>query len=120
MEMKNKVESAESVFVVNPMNAKNSLIKVKKKIETLDFTELGSAYPIKEMDKIEESVVSGKDFYPPKCTFLPTPGLLRAFIRATLKFSQTDSQERFLLRFGLVDDIHWYFRNEEEINKIKV
>ena len=51
----------------------------------------------------------------PKLVFLPSENLARIFIRANCRHSKTDSLQKFLLRFGLVENLSWYLDKEKTI-----
>ena len=48
---------------------------------------------------------------PPKTRFVPDRAILRVMIEANLKYSKKDNEQKFLLRFGLLDDPNWYLHN---------
>ena len=39
---------------------------------------------------------------PPKTIFLPSKEIIRMFIKANIKWGRTDTEENFLMRFGLM------------------
>jgi hypothetical protein len=106
--MKNTISSFTSLQLINPYSdrgledAQNALIPVTFSVDV---------YPkkiIKEL--IETSEAKGTPIKPPKCIFLPNKQMIRQMIRAAMKWGKTDTEEAFLLRFGLLDDPNWYLK----------
>lgn len=106
--MKNTISSFTSLQLINPFSdrgledAKNALIPVTFSIDV---------YPKKIVAEIiEKSETTGTVIKPPKCIFLPNKQMIRLMIRAAFKWAKTDTEEAFLLRFGLLDDPNWYLK----------
>ena len=52
-----------------------------------------------------------KPLQPPGVIFMPSKRILRIMIEANIEHSQTESLEKYLLRFGLVTNPLWYLNN---------
>ena len=52
-----------------------------------------------------------RKFRPPKTMFLPNREMIRIMIHANIKWSKTDKIDRFLLRFGILENFSWYLAN---------
>ena len=103
IDLTNTVDSFETVFVLDPFD-KNSINKVKKRVEQMEFYDVNSTYSAKIMGGIRESINAG-DNQPPKCMFLPSQELIRNMVKANVLFAKTDTKEQFLLRFGLLEKL---------------
>ena len=103
IDLTNTVDSFETVFVLDPFD-KNSINKVKKRVEQMEFYDVNSTYSAKIMGGIRESINVG-DNQPPKCMFLPSQELIRNMVKANVLFAKTDTKEQFLLRFGLLEKL---------------
>ena len=68
-------------------------------VKTFDFyTEV---YPQSVMQSLIEALVNKEKVQAPKCIFVPDKRLIKEMIKALLKYGPKDSEEIFLLRFGL-------------------
>jgi len=63
------------------------------------YTEV---YPKYIFGAIIESIKKKETVKPPKCVFVPNKEVMRSMIKALVKYGSKDSDEVFLLRFGLI------------------
>jgi hypothetical protein len=104
METKNKVHSFEEVALCDPSCTLKSLENAKETVRIFDFyTEV---YPSYIMQAIMEALNNNEKVQPPKCVFIPETEMLRVMIRALVEHGNKDTEEVFLLRFGLVKTIN--------------
>jgi len=118
MDFINRVKSFEEVLMINPMDEEASAAQVKKTIASYDFD--GQVYS----KKIVAEYMSHENLYRklpklPKTLFIPSDTLMKQMIDANIKFAGGDSFDRFLLRFGCVENVHWhmeYLRTNKGLN----
>jgi hypothetical protein len=99
MDRTNTVSNFYELGMSDPTKTKSSLKDALSEVGTFDFyTEV---YPSSVMKSIIEAVKNKEKVQPPKCIFKPDDSLLNQMISAVLKYGAKDSEETFLLRFGL-------------------
>ena len=108
LDLKNKIESFSSVLLVDPFNQAKSLQLAESQIISYDFAK--EVYPSFNIKEILEATKEKRNIKPPKCIFLPSREIVRAMIRAIMKWGNSDTEEAFFLRFGLLDEPNWYFK----------
>ena len=74
----------------------------------MNIQDLGSVYPFATMDDIEERIATKRTYEAPRMIFLPNKEILTTMVKANLDYSKTDSLDRFLLRFGFLQDPNVY------------
>ena len=50
--------------------------------------------------------IAKKNKQPPRCIFVPTPIMAKAMVRAILSKPKNESDENFLLKFGLIEEFN--------------
>ena len=99
MDRTNTVSNFYELGMTDPMKTKESLKDALSEVGTFDFfTEV---YPSSVMKSIVESIKNQEKVQPPKCIFMPDKSLLKQMIKGLLKYGAKDTEDIFLLRFGL-------------------
>jgi hypothetical protein len=99
MDRINTVSHFYELGMLDPFKTKQSIDAAISEVKTFDFyTEV---YPQSVMKSIIEALKNKEKVQPPKCIFVPTKGIIKQMQKALLKFGPNDSEDIFLLRFGL-------------------
>ena len=99
MDRTNEVSNFYELGMTDPMKTKKSLKDAYSEVKTFDFfTEV---YPASVMKSIMESIKHKEKVQPPRCIFMPNKSLLKQMIKGLLKYGAKDTEDIFLLRFGL-------------------
>jgi len=111
MDRDNTVDSFEEMGLTDPIESQVSLVEARKVVSNLEFET--SAYPLKVICPIYKDVIDHPydDVYTyPKCIFMPSRALLRKIFPVMVKFASQESDQEFLLRFGLLENPISYYR----------
>jgi hypothetical protein len=102
----------EDVGMLDPFEIPKSFELAHEVLKQYNFyTEV---YPDNVVSEILEATTEKRNMQPPKCIFVPSKKIVRTMIRAMAEYGATDSEECFLLRFGLLEDPNWYIKQEKE------
>ena len=97
--------------MLDPFKTNKTLPKVQEAVSYYEFYD--DVYPEKIVQFHNEQAVNKNSIKPPKVIFLPELPLIHQMIKAVAKYGNSDSQEAFLLRFGLLDDPVWYLEQDK-------
>ena len=100
MDRTNTVSNFSELGMANPFKTKSSLKDAISEVKTFDF--LTEVYPSAVMKSIMEAIKNKENVQAPRCIFVPDDKLIRQMQKALLKYAHKDSEEIFLLRFGLI------------------
>jgi hypothetical protein len=110
MDFKNQIDEFEDVGMLNPFETTQSFVKAHETLKYYNFNT--EVYPDTVISELLEATKEHRNIKPPKCIFVPSKKIVRIMIKAMAEFATRDSQECFLLRFGLLDDPNWYLKQD--------
>jgi hypothetical protein len=87
----NRIDSLDSVCMMDPFNVKSSAEEVIDNISIFDF--FTQVYPDKIIEELLEQHEETGLFSLPKCIFMPEKHIMKTFIHANLKYARTDNIE---------------------------
>jgi hypothetical protein len=98
MDMKNTVKSFIRIGGSDPLRPLHSVKRALRYIKRIEFDKkvYSAQFLGTQIDKTAR-------IRAPNCIFLPEKQMFKRMVRAFHKYGKEDSEETFLLRFGLVD-----------------
>jgi hypothetical protein len=99
MDRANNISNFYELGMTDPFKTKKTIADAISEIKTFDFyTEV---YPQSVMKSILEALKNNEKVQAPKCIFVPDKSMIMQMQKALYKFGPKDSEDIFLLRFGL-------------------
>ena len=108
-DFRNRVEKLEDFLMMDPSSDIKVVKKNLKKVKQLASRPFyNNVYPQKVIDE------ANKEGIPPRCIYLPTKELMRKLITYVAQKSKSETNETFLVKFGLLEEPLFYLKHEPE------